>query len=110
MPSPRPLVHASNVLSISLLTSAQVIGTVMPRRPTRKFHSFRGDRPMCLTQRCTRTSSGVRGMPEMSNPNGDVQAFFDQVHHAIHEQHFHVDVLMASDEFAHNRRNIASAE
>ena len=47
---------------------------------------------------------------QMSNTHGDIHAFLDHVYHAIHEQHFHVDVLIAPDEFAHNRRNIAPAE
>ena len=33
MPRPRPFAHAFNVLSISLLTSAQVIGMATARRP-----------------------------------------------------------------------------
>ena len=127
----------SSVLSISLHTIAQLIGTLIRRRPTRKFHSFRGDSPTCLTQRCARTSCGVRWntvaakvsrtsahdatnlanrncherrIVQMSNPDGNVDTFFDHVHHAIHEQHFDIDMLMAQDERAHNRRDVASAE
>ena len=63
MPRPNPLMQALNELSISLQLTLLITGIETFRRPTLKFHSLRGAKPVCLTQRCFRISSGTFGTP-----------------------------------------------
>ena len=137
MPRPRPLTHASRLLSISLQEIAVAIGTFTVRRPTLKCQSPRGARPVCLTQECARRScwrtrspaalqvfraradyaayladrnGDERGVCQVSDPDGDIDSFLDQIHDSIHEQQIRVDVWIAAQEIAHDRRDVAPAE
>src|SRR2546423_5640506 len=55
--------QAVNEVSISLQLTLLITGIETFRRPILKCHSLLGAKPVCLTQRCLRISSGTFGIP-----------------------------------------------